>query len=196
MPDASSRPVPLPRVTAPSTAPQVCRGRRSQAYRDRQHAAKPSTSWLLAHTETTRAQQPRAPSPSLRSAASSLTPATAACHAAPCRLLHRRFESQATMQIFLRALTGDIITLDVESSDRVESIRARVQVRSRQEARSYLQRNLEACRRTHPVLHSHVLTMLPCHVTFLSPAGPRGHPPQRAAPHLCGQAAAGWPHAG
>ncbi|KAI3425029.1 hypothetical protein D9Q98_008407 [Chlorella vulgaris] len=33
------------------------------------------------------------------------------------------------MQIFLRALTGDIITLDVESSDRVESIRARVQDR-------------------------------------------------------------------
>ncbi|KAL4853946.1 Ubiquitin-60S ribosomal protein L40 [Chlorella vulgaris] len=33
------------------------------------------------------------------------------------------------MQIFLRVLSGDIITLDAESSDRVESIRARVQDR-------------------------------------------------------------------
>ena len=70
------------------------------------------------------------------------------------------------MQIFVKTLTGKTITLEVEPSDTIENVKAKIQVRK------FLFTN-------YPYLI----------IAFL---GQGGHPPRPAEVDLCWQAAGGW----
>jgi hypothetical protein len=52
------------------------------------------------------------------------------CALPPRSALAFRHDMSCSMQIFVKTLTGKTITLEVESSDTIENVKAKIQVRS------------------------------------------------------------------